>query len=94
MLTRCTRLPVPNCSDNQGRSHVHEATKNVRKRQYEEECDSKISSLKVKFYFIQIYHGYSVTFFKHLTFLRKYCKHMKGIEYDVIKTHIFTFIKS
>lgn len=46
MLTRCTRLPVPNCSDNQGRSHVHEATKNVRKRQYEEECDSKISSLK------------------------------------------------
>lgn len=40
MLTRCTRLPVPNCSDNQGRSHVHEATKNVRKRQYEEECHS------------------------------------------------------
>ena len=46
MLTRCTRLPVPNCSDNQGRSHVHEATKNVGKRQYEEEYDSIISSLK------------------------------------------------
>jgi hypothetical protein len=29
---KCTRLPVPNCSDNQGRSHAREAAKNGGKK--------------------------------------------------------------
>lgn len=33
---RYTRSPVPNCSDNQGRSHAHEATESVWKKQHEE----------------------------------------------------------